>query len=161
MRLTFLSLCLAALLAACGNSNRVQVTPGDLPELSAKTLAAENFFRAIVGEYDIFEAGPVGGPFKKFDGYVGTVEIYDGEVGLTFPYCPPGQGCLPGYAYFPLKSVVATGADRVVIFTARLDDGTAGRFHWSEDKGTITFVNEQLEHSDGKKKAIEYHLKRR
>jgi hypothetical protein len=151
------------LVSACNDAPGRQTAPpsrtpgGTEPQV----LDAGTFFRSIVGEYDIPEAGPVGGPLQKFEDYVGTVEIFDGEVGLTFPYCPPGEGCLPGYAFFLLEDVTVTTDGTTTTFVATLDDGSVGRFHWTGGDGAPVFVNEQLEHSDGSRKAIEYHLRPR
>lgn len=155
-----LALALAFVMTACGQDRGTQSALPEAPVVE-KPVVAEPFFRSILGEYDIFEAGPLGGPFRPFEGYVGTVEIFEGEVGLTFPYCPPNEGCLPGYAYFLLSSVKATQESATVRFSAKLDDGSVGRFRWTDDGTQLVFVNEQLEHSDGSKKIIEYHLRKR
>ena len=161
MRTFLVAVALLGSLSVCGQRTDRQSTPLPPGTPKTQTLDAEAFFRSIVGEYDIPEAGPVGGPLQTFQYYVGTVEIFDQEVGLTFPYCPPGEGCLPGYAYFLLKDVVVTTDGTTATFVATLDDGTVGRFHWTDAEGTLVFVNEQLEHSDGSHKPIEYHLRRR
>jgi hypothetical protein len=151
------------LMSACNDApGRQTAPPSRTPDgMKAQVLDAATFFRAIVGEYDILEAGPLGGPLQKFENYVGTVEIFDGEVGLTFPYCPPSGGCLPGYAFFLLEDVTVTTVGTTTTFVATLDDGSVGRFQWTGGDGAPVFVNEQLAHSDGSRKAIEYHLRRR
>lgn len=150
------------LLASCGSNARVENSEPSPPAPTVeKKIDAAAFLKSIVGEYDILEAGPPGGAMKPFPGYVGTVELSDGEIGLTFPYCPPGEGCLPGYAYFQLTSATAVEAGGTVTFTATLDDDSKGRFRWTAKDGKITFVNELLQHSDGKRKPVEYHLRKR
>jgi len=174
MRNAFLGLALASLgvlfTGGCGDNARAQgsdpMTPPRVTPAPAvteeKALPVDAFLKSIVGEYDILEAGPVGGDKQPFKDYVGTVEVDGKDMLFTFPYCPPQQGCLPGYAYFSLASAtVATRVDKSLTFQVMLDDGTRGTFRWSEDSGHIVFVNEQLEHSDGTRKAIEYHLRAR
>jgi len=109
-----------------------------------KSVDAKAFAQRVQGTYKIEFAG---GTAAKEENELADVFADEEEAAFTLPYCPPGQGCDPGYIFMKHAETTVeevTNTDGSVVDTLTVTSGTKTRIYtWTENGGKVTFTNPQ------------------
>ena len=121
--------------------------------LFASRVDTKAFFDGLKGSYKIVS---VYGEPAHAGNDVATVEFDSGQYIFTFPFCPPGGGCDPGYIFFDVgpTKIDLTGTTYTIATT---DNGVPTKYTWqTAPGGKITFVNPQYRMPNGSVVSLPY-----